>query len=191
MFVAAAPCRAEAQVESDHPAEPERQCRDCGGMLPAAFFSQETRQCRTCKSDYDTRRRAATKQRRPVAEQECRCCGQLLPASEFWLHPLSPTGLDPRCRRCMRVLKGESRARSAAAPLPPAALAATKTCLSCGKRRPRGDFYESKSTWDGLLLECRSCSSDRMRKWRAARKQQRKPPATAEPATQQKPDLSE
>ncbi len=160
------------RVAETVPSDGDLRCRACGATHPALFFAQGMTWCRSCTSDYDVRRRAAAQQRDPVAEQECLRCKRLLPASAFHLQLFSPTGLDSQCKPCRTKALQESRALTAAAPLPAAAQPSIKECPTCNTRLPRAAFHKVKSTWNGLRVECKSCTSDRYRKRQAARKQQ-------------------
>ena len=138
-------------------------------MLPAVFFSPGAKGCRSCKSDYDRRRSAAAPQREPVAEKECARCHQLLPASDFQFEPVRLTGLSSWCKTCTLESVREGWARNAAAPLPAAALAPTKTCTSCKQTKLRAEFHALKRTWDGLNHVCKFCRRAHEREHHARR----------------------
>lgn len=178
------PCRAEARVDRDFAGELDRECTVCGDKLPAVFFAQSMRRCRTCQSDYDRRRQPMRPQHEPLAAKECGRCNKLLLVSDFGLQPEHPTGLHFWCKLCARKSNRASRARIAKVPLPATALPPTRICSSCRKRQPRTEFYEAKAAWDGLYGECKACNHDRNRKRYAAQNQDR-PPAHAVPPEQQ------
>ena len=42
-----------------------------------------------------------------------------------------------------------------------------KKCTKCGMRKSSKDFYSTNRTRDGLRSECKACSKDNVRKYRA------------------------
>ncbi len=134
-----------------------------GENLRAVFFAKGMMWCRTCISHYNRQHSASAPKQQPVEEKQCTTCHQLLPASRYSLHPLRPTGLQPRCRMCCNASKRDELAHNAAVPLPAAALATFKYCFSCQEHRPRAAFSWKKGAWDGLQPQCKACDGDRWR----------------------------
>lgn len=172
-------CRAAAQVDGTLAVRLARKCKDCGDVLPAIFFSQGAKSCRTCRSAYGRRRRASALRPQPVAEKVCESCRLRMPASQYTPELLNPTGLRSWCKKCSKRRKQEYLALNAAAPLPAAALAPTKTCTICKRDQPRAAFHAKSGSWDGLIAVCRSCTKERGRKWAAAARERSQAPASA------------
>ena len=168
-----------------------QKCSACGETLPAVFFSEGRKWCRTCTSDYNRRHRAACMRHDPVAMKHCGHCHQLLPASQFNMQPVHPTGLQTWCKKCYRELQRQVRVRNAAAPLPPAAQAPIKTCPTCSRAQPRAAFHRAQGRCDGLVAQCKACYSEAPPQRRASRLPPQ-PPASAAPQQQQQqePDPS-
>ena len=163
-------CRAEEHVDGLFATERERKCRTCGGTLPPQFFpllAGDTWLCSTCRAVYDKERRAAAvRPAQPPAEKWCRRCQATLPAAAFW-PDRTPTGLHSFCRVCNTTAARESKALTAAVPVPEIAQPATKACSKCGVEQPRSAFSRDARHNDGLRGWCSGCASDYEAKRRA------------------------
>lgn len=96
----------------------------------------------------------------------CTTCGKTQPVSSFYNKAQAKDGKDSRCKECCR--EGGRRSYKARKPVwiaRPKLAVVQKTCTRCGQTKDAHDFYNSRTSPDGKLAACRTCSRARALKW--------------------------
>lgn len=92
-----------------------------------------------------------------VNAKRCSRCGDTKPREQFNRQSAAADGLHRWCKSCIRARqlelnppKGRDRnlARNG-----------EKPCLSCGERKPVGEFFKKADAKDGLASRCKACLS--------------------------------
>lgn len=108
--------------------------------------------CRHCKCGEGRARQAKVPSDTP---QCCKRCNVVKPASDFYRNSKSRSGLVSKCIVCMSVERKENyeKYRTSGNYVP----RARKVCGPCGEGKDRTEFFERRSTGDGLTGSCKPC----------------------------------
>ena len=94
-------------------------CTECRITQPLTDFHRNRRlsdgrenQCKLCRAERDSQRRASKKSIQPSAEpKSCRVCKQIKPAKGFHSNPLGTDGLYGCCKDCKKSADAKRRAK--------------------------------------------------------------------------------
>jgi phosphopantetheinyl transferase (holo-ACP synthase) len=108
-----------------------------------------------------------------VTEEEntkkCTKCKEVKPKGEFSKNMAAKDGLQGTCKACQSAYyeahKDCPEFDYNETPIPE-----TKICTNCKEKLPGSEFFRSKRCRDGLCSQCKSCSSDSVRKSNAKNK---------------------
>ena len=174
-------CAAEHQRASKPPKSREpvpaahKRCSHCQAIKPLDQFSRESAKkdglrgtCKGCDRLWTKQWEDANKARvaarnaakvalnppTPPDTKECSRCGQNKSLDRFRLDLRYRQGVTGWCRDCRREQAKEYDARRACAPK---IIPDSFTCITCGSRKPSGEFSKCSRTAEGIRHRCKDC----------------------------------